>query len=130
MDRAKIDRIRNAVAVALKSAEAELGVTLKLGPRCTFDPNGFAKFSLEASEQVNGEVYTAEMADFRRACARYGLLESDLHREFDLGGVTYKVMGVKIKNRKYPIVGDRVSDGARFKFTSWQVKQALEGQPV
>ena len=55
MDRAKIERIRNAVKQALKSVEAELDLTLKLG-RCNFDPKGFAKFSLEASEQVGGEV--------------------------------------------------------------------------
>ena len=129
MDRAKIEKIRTVVERALKSAEAELDITLKLG-RCTFDPKGFAKFSLEASEQVNGEAYTAEVADFRRACARYGLLESDLGREFELNGGSFKIVGLKIKNRKYPIVGERVSDGSRFKFQSWEVKQALEGQPV
>lgn len=53
---------------------------------------------------------------FATACGKYGLDPSDYMKRFrNSGGTAYQLVGIKPRNRKYPIIGLR-DDGKRFKF--------------
>ena len=54
---------------------------------------------------------------FAAACGKFGLSVEDYGKRFhnSQGTAVYKLVGIKPRNRKYPIIGLR-SDGQRFKF--------------
>ena len=53
---------------------------------------------------------------FAAACGKFGLSVADYGKRFrNKTGTTYELVGIKPRNRKYPIIGRR-SDGQRFKF--------------
>ena len=73
---------------------------------------------LEIAEiNENGKVESAIERDFQEYARFYGLQLTDLGRTFTSNGKRYKISGCKPRNIRYPILGTRVPDGKRFKFT-------------
>jgi len=75
----------------------------------------------------NGQAETQEVHEFKVNSELYGLKASDLGNTFHSpgSGQMFRVVGLKPRNRRYPILAERVSDGKQFKFSASLVKQAL-----
>jgi hypothetical protein len=65
-------------------------------------------------------------ADFAAKAARYGLPTDCFHRIFTFRGQPFQITGFNTRNRKYPVLATRVSDGKRFKLDTWSVQHALK----
>jgi hypothetical protein len=63
--------------------------------------------------------------DFLNYCEQYGLSKDDLGATFmsPQSGDLYKITGLKTRNRKYPILAEKVSTGKGFKFSAELVRE-------
>lgn len=120
-DRTKIKSLRKEINSALEVVGQKHGLVFNLGS-ITFGQNSFG-CRLEVASSENGEsVYAVA---FKEKCAKYGLLPSELGKEFWSNGNRFKITGLKTRNRKYPILADRTGDGKGYKFSATQVIIAL-----
>ena len=60
---------------------------------------------------------TASAKDFVKHAKLFGLSPTDLGREFQAQGETYRISGLKPASRKYPILAVNVRTGKTYKFT-------------
>ena len=81
------------------------------------------KVGLEAVKSSNGESVLS--VTFKEKCYKYGLLPEHLGRVFLSGDTRYKIVGLKPRNRKYPVIAERCRDGKSYKFSALNVKGAL-----
>jgi hypothetical protein len=108
---------------ALNIIGERYGMAFEIG-RITFDNNSI-KASVEAVLTTTPDE-SKMAADFRKHCFKHNLKPSDLGRIFTNTRLErFEIVGLKSRNRKYPIIGQRVSDGKQFKFTSHSVRLGL-----
>lgn len=119
-DKSDLKLLREELATALGAVEASLGVTITLG---TFR-YGPDEVRIQAS--VTQEGLDAHAVAFKRHAADFDLKGADLGAEVTLNGRKCRLVGIKPKSRKYPILVERVSDGKRFKFPASSVLKALD----
>ena len=129
---------RQTIALIAKQAEQALqGVADELGidvqhqggrfdpdagtytPKFVFSIEGademaFARDARYVSAMVNGEVKT--------------LQGEDLGVTFNCNGTLYKLVGVNLRAPKYPVLGQRLEDGKRFKFGTATVRDIIENR--
>ena len=121
MDRDKIKMIRGEMEKALNDMGAKHGLSFSLGTITFTDTD----FSVKV-RGIDHDVTTAGSAlelDWNKYKARYPELEGIvLGQRFrnDKGDV-YRIVGLKPKNRKYPVIAER-EDGKSFKFSTYAVK--------
>ena len=65
-------------------------------------------------------------ADFARNAVRLGLPADCFVKTFTtFGGKSYRITGLNLRRRKYPVSAERVQDGKNFKFPVSQVTYGL-----
>lgn len=111
---------------ALEKVASKHGVSVSYKGARFSSANATIKFEI-ATVGRGGEVNTREVESFKRSARRYGFEPEDLGSEFTVRGETFKIVGLNTRAHKYPIVGERVTDGRRFKFHASTVKVA--GRP-
>lgn len=113
-----IDR-RTCRLLMQECAEALTVVAARHGLNLTRRPGRFtnAMMTFKCEFTVQNEEGTP--ADFVAHARRYGLRASDHGREFKMmDGSSAILVGINPRARKYPMVGERRSDGQRFKFSA------------
>jgi len=124
INREACNRISDGVIEALKVLEKNLGIKFETKGGKFSDTNYTMKLS--ASLIKNGKVLTLEAEAFKMYATRYGFEPTDLGRQFSQRNVMYKITGLNTRNRKYKIVGKRMSDNNLMKFTAEGVLSALK----
>ncbi|MHC4715122.1 MAG: hypothetical protein ACYTAN_17935 [Planctomycetota bacterium] len=129
MDREKAKAISDKIAVALAPMAQEEGLTLRvLGGK--FGAS-YVNIKVEVSE-ANGAAPpgapTGKDAEtFLKWAPEYGLSPDDLGRPFvSHTGTLYRIVGLRLKATKYPIIARHVENGRRYKFRASEVKAGLE----
>ena len=120
MTRTEIQKLREVINKELKDVGRKIGFEFQAG-NATFSENNVT-FKLTASKIINGKTISPIVEDFKAYASSYGLKESDLNRTFTYRGDVYKIIGLKIKSHKYPVVIERESNKRRYKLTVEQVK--------
>lgn len=121
MDRAKVKMIRDEMTNALNEMGARHGLSFDLGTITFTDTD----FSVKV-RGIDHDVTTAGSAlelDWNKNKARYpelaGVVLGQRFRN-DKGDV-YRIVGLKPRNRKYPVIANRVSDGKGYKFSPYAI---------
>jgi len=86
-----------------------------------FSPNSFKPSIIFTSSQVSSEYE----ASFLRLYKRYNLKKDDLGKEFLYDNITFKLIGINSKAKKFPIVAEALSGnnkGKLYKLKSQSVK--------
>jgi hypothetical protein len=124
-DRKNLQALRTDIDAALKAVGDKHGISLKLG-RGTFSAET-ATFKLElGTVSDTGVVVTKEAQDFKTYALMFGLKPEHLGQSFkDFDGHSYKVVGLKVRSPKFPVLVER-ADGARFKFPEKRVANFLQ----
>ncbi len=100
--------------------------------KATYEGGHYSKsnftFSFSASViSEDGIVLTKEIEDFKKMAPIYGKIPSDrLFTNVMIKDVEYKIVGWRSAARNYPVLLDRISDGAHFKFNARTVREAIE----
>lgn len=123
-DRATARRLQRRVDEALFPLAEEFGISI------TTKGGKFSSASLVqriefATVGEGGVVNDRDAESFKRSAIRYGLEADDLGREFFYSGKTYRVVGLRTKSRKYPVIAENVVDGRKTKFPADAVKSLL-----
>jgi len=74
------------------------------------------KLSFHESDQS-----TREKKNWNKNCNLYGFKKEDFGKNFTHFGETYKVIGLNTKAKKFPIYGERIKDGKKFKFKAGSI---------
>lgn len=131
LSRDEVRDVADKLDAELAEVGKRLGLKLTLG-RCKYGET--MEFKLEVAKvQADGTAPSREAETFKRGAALYGLQPSDLGRHFrGNGGQEFVIVGLNPRAHKMPIIGKRVYDGKRFKFSAASVKMglALLGKPA
>lgn len=115
-DHVNVNEIAKEVVAALQSIAEKHGINLKKG-RGTFDRNNWTMKLEWSIVAKNGTPNTKEKTDLDRFGVAMGLPANSYGKEFTYSGSRFKVVGLKVSSHKYPIIGERVSTGKRYKFS-------------
>jgi hypothetical protein len=124
LDRNTVNQLRKPLHAALTEFATAHGLNSVSVGSITYNPVTFTakiKFMLVDAEEV-------AVAEFARHAEFVGLQPGDYGRLIFVGGHQYRVVGVNLRCRKYPI-SVRRSDGKMFKMTLNTICVALNRKP-
>ena len=124
IDSPALTMIRKALEPALQAMGEQYGITLTVGRGSYGGETGTLKIEL-ATLGENGEAETTAAKEFKQYAGMVGLEPTDLGRRFVSNGEEYEVSGLKLRNRKYPVLATKVSNGKVYKFTAMVVRLRL-----
>ena len=122
-DREMCRAMRRAVERLLKPLAAH-GVEVSLNGGSFGEHHYHLKLTFSTLDE-QGEPQREEADNFDILAGRFGLKPDDFHRNFYWKDVEYKLVGIKPRRPRYPIVAYRVHDGRPFKFSASLVQRAL-----
>ena len=117
--------IRKALEPALQEIGEQYGLTVTTGRGSYGGETGTMTIEL-ATLGENGEVESAQAKDFKKYASMVGLEPTDLGRRFVSNGEEFEVSGLKTRNRKYPVIATKVSNGKSFKFSEVGLRGRLD----
>jgi len=120
-----IDMIKTRILEALLPVGEELGLSFDFG-RGTYNPNNFVTQLEVMIDNDDGVAMSREATDFQQHSWKYGLRSDQLGAVFPSDNSDYRIVGCKIKNRKYPIIVEDINSGNRYKFAASAVKAAVD----
>ncbi len=118
----KVKTLRDKLNIALKSVENSLDIKISVGV-ITYSDSDF-RLQLTGVDSVEGANNFLE-SEFLSKCGRYDLRMEDLGRLIRINGSVHKIIGLKVRNRKYPIITERQDNKKQYKLTAWQVTEAI-----
>lgn len=120
MNQANMKIFRLNFKNAVKDIEKLHGISIDLG-NITFFENTL-RTKLEVTN-IDSTLDNIEQAKFASRCTRYGFTENDYNRTVNIGRNSYKLVGFKPANRKYPCIVE--NHKGRYKMTKLQVSNNL-----
>ena len=128
IDRQAMQLLRAPIEEALKAVGAQYGVDLKVGKGKYGHTNG--SFTLEIGlPQGDGNVMDADAAAYKVNAFVFGLKAEWLFQTVTINGTVYKIVGLKPRSQKYPVIGESLRDGKRYKLTAASVQRAMGHTP-
>lgn len=115
IDRDMVKLIRDRLQDALEPVAKGMKLSVEVG-HASFTNNNVSFKVVLAVVGQNGESITPEAESFSRMAELYGIDPDALHKDFEYGGKTYKIMGLAPRRSRFPVVADRQPDGKGFKF--------------
>ena len=123
IDRATCRRLRPQLQASLTEEFTEAtGLKAEVGSGTYSDVSVTFKVTLSI------EGYDAGRSNFERCCEAFDLSASDYGREFTVAGRTYKLVGLKPRSPKFPIVGE--FNGQRYKLPERYIAELTEKFPA
>ena len=118
-NRNNLDIMRTSINSKLAELESDFNIKIELG-RISYGDNNFTS-KVNCNLIKDGQVVETIATDFDRYKDAWGL-EFSLGTTFISNNSTYKVLGLKPRNRKYPIIAEDISNGKRYKFSEEKMK--------
>jgi len=123
-----VKELRDGLDKMMQKFGQENGITIKLGT-VRYSSDNF-KIPIEGMID-RGDGLTFEAGEFLKHYEKYGLVASDLGREFITeSGKCMKITGLKTRNRKYPILAKEVDTDKNFKYSAEFVRFSLDSRDV
>jgi hypothetical protein len=123
-NRSNLRGFTDDVVAHLKAIEAKWGVSFSY-QGCNFTAQN-CLVKIQAAVVGNGGVpLTREREDFRKYCAIYNLVPTDIDKQITYGGKRYAIKGLTTRRSKYPVVATRLDTGETVMLTATGVKAAL-----
>ena len=125
--RYRSETIGMSILLALQAVEREHGVSIQFEGNTGYTGNQLFKKLVITENDVSGNQVDAAEVSFVANARHFGVRASDYNRVFEsyTSGGRYRLKGIKPRNRKYPFIATRLSDGKSFKFTERTVVDAL-----
>lgn len=123
IDRATIRNIQSRLQQHLADLGKELGVTFNVGNARYNETAATIKVEV-ATFGKKGEVRDRAAADFEKYAGLFGLKPSWLGKTFDRFGVRYKIVGLRTKAHKFPVIVE--SNGKRYKMDDESVRIRMQ----
>lgn len=125
IDRPACRMLRDELEKELIDLANRLGIRIKVGAGSFTESNVIFKVECAVIDQ-NGEAQSKTAQDFIRWCGEFGLAPTDLHRTFTMTGKQYKIVGLRIRSRKYPVLCETPGNKRQTCFSAPVVKMYLD----
>ena len=112
LDRTTVLNLQEKIIAQLGPLAEELGITVSAG-KSQFSPS-HANIGLSIEIEPDDGLSPEERL-FHEVAPLFGLSFTDYNREFQSGGETFRLVALKPRNRKYPIIAENAK-GTCFKF--------------
>jgi len=122
--RNKIRTIQDKIKLAIAKIEKEENVSISFSSSSFTSAYYTTKMKVQSLEKVE-EVLTVHDSD----CRIVGFTQNVVGMSFISSGCSYKIVDIKTRNRKYPVIAER-SDGRKYKFPVDHVKVLLGGDKM
>lgn len=109
--------VRHALNEALKNVAEEFNIELSVG-RIKYTDSS-AEIQIDALAEGGESKMVLEYKLNQKSFAL-----PDLYTQIDVRDEVYKTIGFKRKNRKYPVICERMSDGKNYKFPAPTIANA------
>lgn len=128
-NRANVRILNKEILAALKPISQKHGLVLEKNAKTYYRDRlpGMFQFIIRV-EGEDGEVLDTKAQEFQNGARLVGLDPNDLGREFVIRGSRYKITGLNLRARKYPVLGERLSDGKTYKFGASTVQRGFPTQ--
>ena len=123
-DKAKTVIVAKEATAALQAVAEKYGLSVSYHGARYSATNANMKFEF-ATIGENGAVQTSGVSEFEVYAKSYGLLPTDLGRSFTSSGHRFKIEGLNVRCRRYPVKVTR-DDGKRFKYPVETVVRGLK----
>lgn len=117
MTKDALEKFRKDFAVTVKNLEQRYGVSIKLGG-ITYEESSFTA-SLKVESPETGKV------NWSNYCRYYSFSQDDFGKTFKDGKHTFKIVGININAKKFPIQVVR-EDGQSMSYSAGFVHEALK----
>jgi len=125
-NRSNLRGFTDDVVAHLKAIEAKWGVSFTYQGANYSHSGENALIKIQAAVVGNGGVpLTREREDFRKYCAIYELVPTDIDKEITYAKERYIIKGISTRRSKYPIIATRISTGETTMLQAEGVKRAL-----
>ena len=121
MDKAEVGIIRSELNTILAKYGEEKGIQFEIGS-ISYSSTGFTT-KLNATTGESKEE--ADQVNWGKNCWAVGLDRNDFGKHIEYDRDVYKLVGIKPRSTKYPIVVQNVRTGKRYKFTKSMVQREL-----
>lgn len=120
MDKTQVKAVMAELEPALAAVLARHNLKLAPGHRVTYGVGMSVKFEAVSTDPAKDP----KVLDWNRYAAGFGLSPEDLGKTFVSKGTTYRIVGLDIGRRAYPVVAER-ADGSPMLFRAAGVVGAL-----
>jgi len=104
---------------ALQPLATTRGLTIE-GAGGSFDDG-----SLSVRIKVSAQTEDGTPVNFHNHATRIGLPGDCYGKTFTVAGHTYRVVGIRLRNRRYPVLATRSDDGKTYKLDVYTVSRSL-----
>lgn len=115
-----LDLFRKDFQEAVKDLESKYEMVISLG-RITYSDD---EFTAKLEVKSGGSKDDVMKREFEKNCVYIGLKPEDYGRVFTQRGIDYKIIGLDLAKRKYPIIIQEVLTGKTVRCTLDYVKRA------
>lgn len=120
IDRQMLLQFRNDFQEAVKGLESKYGIVISLG-RISY---GYDEFSGKLEAKSGDNKDDVMKREFEKNCSHVGLDPEDYGQVFTQQGKDYKIIGIDLAKRKYPIIIKEVATGRTVRCTADYVKHS------
>lgn len=119
----KINKINLEIVNAIKKISEENGVKIgiKIGDK------NLASYTLSLKVLLDGEKVQKSLEIMS---SKIGFTQNIIGMEFEHGNNLYRIENIKLRNRKYPIIAVKKSNGVSYKFPPKLVKDLIGGDKI
>lgn len=126
IDSNKIDRVQSKIKKLIAQVEKEENVEIKFGT-CRYNAAEYGtRMTVRSSDTNNKAVVKADEA----TCKRLGLPANVIGMSFTTGRSRMKIVEIKTRNRKYPVICENVKTNKRYKYSVSHINGFLGKSPV
>lgn len=119
-EKSSLEELRKEINPKLKEIGEKFGISLRLG-RISYDAYSFTG-KIEAKILISREeTEKIERGEFESLAVFYGLKKEDYGRTFSQNGKIFKIVAIKTRNRKYPIIARNGERTYKFDIRSVQL---------
>jgi hypothetical protein len=123
-----LDSLRKKIESALADIGEKCNISFKLGRITYSSEDNTAKTTLKFETKVNssGAVVDRAAQAWAKNCQYHGLKQEWLNQTFKSKGDEYKIIGLQLNKRRFPVQTIRVSDGHSFGWNEESVRMLMD----
>jgi len=122
-NRENLNSIRSEFEKELKVIGNKFGISFNVNTIRFTEKSMHCKLEGNISDNGSNESFLA--IEFKEKCHKYGLKSEDLYKTFSSNDKSFKIIGLKVRNRKYPIIAVNILNGKSYKFSIHQIKDRI-----
>jgi hypothetical protein len=121
----KISTLQEKIKSAIEQIAKEENVKIEFGT-ISFNVSQYRTTMTVTTLEKNEKIDSVQAA----ICRSLGFTQNVIDMTFKSSSGDFKIVDIKTKNRKYPVIAENVRTGKRYKWTTDQIKRLIGGDKI